>query len=362
VTRLEEPTCRSFSGTSADVETFSSLDDSIYGSMAVRWPPFRGLIRSLLQHTSAFVSKKEIAAFGAFQGEKLVARAGAITDPEYEHYWGERVGHIILFEALPNANDEANLVLDAACEWLRARNVTTARVGFSHFEMPLQTGDYGTLVPIAMRQNPAYYHEVLRAADFRVEKEFVGYKIVVDSLTTDLLAKWRATPDRLGFEIESVRSRGFPQCLTDFTEILNATFSQHWGRIPLSYDEVLERMNTFSSFGALDASALAYHNHRPVGFTFSVRECTALAVASRLLKDEERLNLGGETGVLEEARAAGLGRALVAHAYTDFIRNGAKCLYYGPVLADNWSSRRIAESLAGQLMASSLVYRRELQR
>ncbi|MGH7778959.1 MAG: hypothetical protein ACREQR_03935 [Candidatus Binataceae bacterium] len=345
----------------SELDLFCNFEDAIYRTRAVRWPAFKVFSLSLLNGESAFLRGREIQAFGAFRNGEMLARAAAITDPNYVLYWGDPIGHIAMFEALPGSADESKELLNLACRWLRERGALSARSGFSHFEMPFTIGDDGSLPPIAMRQNPDFYHSLFQTAGFSVERRWVGYRIAVDDFVVKQITDWKNRIQAAGCSVVSLRDLMFPKCLGEFARVLNATFNQHWGRTPLSEDEVLERMTIFESFGALEASAIAFLNDKPVGITFSVRECTKLAVAqSRPIREDERLNLGGETGVLQEARSIGVGRALVAHAYQDFIDHGAKYLYYGPVLDDNWQSRRIGENLGGRLTGTYLVYRREL--
>ncbi len=342
----------------SELALFCNFEDVKYRDRSVRWPAFTAFTSSLLKRQSAFMRGREVQAFGAFRRGEMIARAAAITDPEYELHWGERIGHIAMFEALPDSDAESKELLRYACDWLGERGVVAARSGSSHFEMPFSLDDDGSLPPIAMRQNPAYYNLLFQKAGFEVERRWVGYRIAVNDFVVQQITDWKNRVEAAGCSIASLRELQYPKCLVEFAQVLNATFRQHWGRTPLSEDEVAERFGTFGAFGTLDASAIAYRNQQPIGITFNVRECTKLAVAQlRPITDEERLNLGGEVGVLEEARSTGIGRGLVAHAYLDFIDHGAKFLYYGPVLDDNWKSRHIGENLGGALIGTYLVYR-----
>src|SRR5205823_1492095 len=72
----------------------------------------------ILAGESPFVEGRRVRPFVARAGGEIVARAAAVVDSRYNRHWRERLGHIVMFEALPAAREATRLLLDAACEWL----------------------------------------------------------------------------------------------------------------------------------------------------------------------------------------------------------------------------------------------------
>src|SRR5918996_4767937 len=116
-----------------------------------------------------------------------MARAVAVLDEHHNQHWHERLGHLIMFEAAADAREATQLLVDAACEWLKERGAEAARAGFGLFDFPFVLDDYESLPPELARQNPSYYHRLLKDAGFESEKGWVDYKIEVKP---ELLQKW----------------------------------------------------------------------------------------------------------------------------------------------------------------------------
>ncbi len=49
-----------------------------------------------------------------------MARVLAVVDARYQQHWGERLGHVVKFEAMPGSGAAVCAMLDAACDWLAA--------------------------------------------------------------------------------------------------------------------------------------------------------------------------------------------------------------------------------------------------
>src|SRR5207249_4072103 len=80
-------------------------------------------------------------------GGEIVARAAAVVDGRYNRHWRERLGHIVMFEALSGTREATRLLLDAACEWLEREGTEAARAGFGMLEFPFVIDAYDVLPP-----------------------------------------------------------------------------------------------------------------------------------------------------------------------------------------------------------------------
>ena len=142
-----------------------------------------------------------ICPFVAYEGSRIVARAAAVIDEHYQRRWHQRLGHIIMFEAMPDSRAATKLLMDTACEWLKQRGAQAARAGFGLLDFPFALDDYESLPPELARQNPDYYHRLLKDAGFESEKGWVDYKIEV---RPESIGQWRSRVReraRSGYEI-----------------------------------------------------------------------------------------------------------------------------------------------------------------
>lgn len=341
---------------------FVRFYDQVYAYRDARWQAPLELQLPVLTADSPFARGREIRPFLAFEGSRIVARAAAVLDEHYHRHWNEHLGHIIMFEALPESRAATKLLMDAACEWLKDRGAKAARAGFGLFDFPFVLDDYESLPPELARQNPDYYHRLLKDAGFESEKGWVDYKIEV---RPDLLERWEhalQSARRTGCEIVPLKDVPDTRRVREFTDTWKETFKSHWGFTPLTEDEISLLFEGFKPAGLFDTSVLAYHDGRPVGMLFVVPEVstTAIVKPGRVLKDSEKLNILA-IGVRESARGQGVNLAMAAYAYLELVRRGAKYLSYTLVLDDNWPSRRTAEKLGAFVCANYMVYRRNFR-
>lgn len=224
--------------TSSQRQEFVDFYNRVYAYRRVRWP-------SLRQWHTEFITEKsdqdtQVRAFLARRDGSVVARVAAVIDGTYNGHWAERAGHLVLFEALPDARSEAGDMLEKACKWLQDRQMAFARAGFyGLIESPFVIDDYSSLPPIAARQNPAYYHAFLKAASFFTEKGWVDYQLRVN---TSLLDRWRSASDacmRQGYDLRPVSDIPRQKAVGEFSTVYNDAFRAHWGCTPMTDDDTV---------------------------------------------------------------------------------------------------------------------------
>ena len=355
--RIETP-----AGTDALTE-FVLFHDRVYASRPARWSAFVPLELPILAGESPFVEGRRMRPFVARQGGEIVARAAAVVDSRYNRHWRERLGHIVMFEALPGTREATRLLLDAACEWLEREGTEAARAGFGMLEFPFVIDAYDVLPPPFVRHNPAYYHSLLKDAGFETEKGLVDYKIRV---CPELVARWESAVEaarRSGYTLVPLRDVPASRRVAEFAELWSDTFKTHWGFTPFSEGEVALLAESLGPVGMLDLSLIAYAAERPVGVLWVLPELsgTAARAPGHALAEAEKLNFLG-IGVREAARGRGVNTAMAGHAYLELVRRGASYLSYTIVLDDNWPSRRTAAKLGAEVCASYVVYRRSFRR
>lgn len=340
---------------------FITFADRVRPDLGARWPASVELYLPMLMGFSAFMAGKSVRAFVARDRGEMVARVAAILDPAYARRWGEKLGHLMFFEAAAGARDGVRAVMDAASEWLRGQGARAGRAGFYlPLDMPFVIDEYDALPPSMMRQNPDYYHSVIKDAGFFCEKGMVDYKIEV---TPDLSARYRSALEaarRAGFELKTLAEIPREKRAHEFGPAFNEAFYNHWGYVAAS-DAAMEEMLMFIELtGGLETSICAYDHGQVVGTLMVSPEETAHAVVrpGRVIKDSEKLNFLA-IGVREPARGRGLNLAMAAQAYLKLIERGAKYLSYTLVVDDNWPSRRTAEKLGAKVCANYVVYRRD---
>jgi hypothetical protein len=341
---------------------FLRFFDRVHERRPARWPAFLSFDLSVLSSASPYLPGRSARPMVARQGGEIVARAMAVLDQRYNDHWGDKLGHIALFEALPGVHEATGSLIDTASGWLAERGAVAARAGYGMMDLPFVIDDYESLPPTILRHNPPYYHTLLKEAGFEFEKGWVDYRIDV---RPKLVTAWRnalARARQSGFELVALRHLDIEQCAVDLAATWNDAFSRHWGHTPTTAAEFAFLLRMLETSGVLDASAIAYRQRQPVGAVWVVPESSASArlSAGRILADSERLNVFA-IGVCESARGSGVNLGLAGHAYLELVRRGAKSVSYTLVLDDNWPSRRTAEKLGGRIRANYVSYRRNFR-
>ncbi len=343
---------------------FALFQDRVYEHRSARWSALVPLLLPVLSGDSPFADGRTIRPLVVRDRGEIVARALAVVDDHYNRHWRrERLGHITMFEAMPDSREAVRMLADGACEWLRGRGVEAARAGFGLLDFPFVIDDYESLPASLVRYNPAYYHSLLKDAGFESEQGWVDYKIRV---TPELIARYKSALEaamRAGFEIVPLKDIPEKRRVAEVTDTFNDTFKTHWGFTPMSEAELSLMLAFYLMTGGLETSVLAYRNGAPVGVILVTPEGSETAVLKpgRVLHDSEKLNFLG-IGVRESARGRGVNLAMAAYSYLELIRRGAKYLSYTLVLDDNWPSRRTGEKLGAYVCANYMVYRRNFRR
>ena len=338
---------------------FLEFRDRVYAKRPVRWPTFAGLHLPMLQGEGPFAERRRFRPFFALDDGAPAARAVAMVDDRYIEHWNEQLGHVILFEAMPDAREAAVAVLHAASLWLREQGMEAVRAGYGNQEFPFVIDDYESLPAGFMRHNPPEYHAMFKDAGFETELGWVDYKIRV---TPDLVARYESAVEnarRAGYDLVWLADIPKTQRITQFVSLWNHAFAGHWGHSPFTEAEFGLYFDLLAGFGMLETSVIAYREGEPKGVLWITPDPSIGAIADgRPLRDDEKVNFLG-IGVHESARRTGLNVAMASYSYLELIRGGATWLSYTLVRDDNRPSRSTAEKLGASVCANFVVYRRD---
>lgn len=348
-------------GTEALTE-FVRFRDQIYANYSARWSTSVRFDLSVLSGQNPFSAGRRFHPLLVRDDGQVVARVLAVIDTRYQQHWQERLGHLWWFEALPDSHAAVSLLMDEACTWLRQQGAEAARAGSGMLEFPFLIDAHEALPPNILRQNPAYYHALLKNAGFESEKGWVDYKIAV---SLELTVRWQSMLEagrRAGYEITPLREVPADRRVREFTETFNDTFQRHWGSVPYTETEMAMLLSALEPLGTLDASVLAYRDGQPVGMLLLTPEHANHAVlqVGRTLRADEKLNVLA-IGVRTPARGRGVNLAMAGYGLLELVRRGAQYVSYTLVLDDNWPSRRTGEKLGGHVCANYMVYRRNFR-
>lgn len=342
---------------------FLTFQDRINRENETWWAAIVPMNLPMLQGEGPAASGRSFLPLVARRGGEIVARALAVVDQRYLDHWNEPLGHVSMFEALPDTADAARALHDEACSWLREQGMEAARAGFGVGDFPFRLDAYDVLPPSVLRQNPPYYHSLLKESGYESEKGWVDYKIEIGD---ELLARWQGFLDDArtrGYEIRPLGDVPEERRVPEFIKTWNEAFAEHWGVVPQNPAEFADLLAFLEPMGMLETSVIAYRDGEPAGALWVVPEIASSLASTngRELTEAEKVNFLA-IGVRPAGRRQGVNVAMAAYAYLELARRGARYVSYTLVLDDNWPSRRTAEKLGASICANYMVYRRRFKR
>ena len=291
-----------------ELTNFCLFADEVNSGRSAYWPAMPDMQLPLLRNEGPEAVGRRALPLVARSGSRIVARAAAVVDERYIDHWGEPLGHIVMFEALPETTEAVRALMNEACGWLKAHGLAAARAGMgAAFDMPFLLDAYDVLPPIATRQNPSYYQSLLKEARFESEKGWVDYKVEVTPERIELWEHMLAAAESRGFRVATFSEIDEETRVAQFASVWEEAFSRHWGVTPQSVEEWEDLFGFMGPIGGYDVSVLAYADEEPVGAVLGIPDLSEMTIRpdGRALRPDERLNMLG-IGVREVARGQGV--------------------------------------------------------
>ena len=361
--------------TAEELERYVGFGQEVYAQNPHWVPPDSQHLTKVLGGRGGFGPDSQVQPFWVEDGDRVVATVAALRDDVYNRHWGEQLGHLLYFEALPGRGEAVESLLRAACDWLRARGCQAARLSIlPGFQMPLTIDAYDAVPTILHTFNPPYYHSYIKNGGFATEKGVVQYQV---RFTPDLAGRYREMIGRATSSGLALRPCDFGRLeeeTRNFTDIFNETFSSHWGFMPLPTEVMRGLTVELKDFLVADFMAFAEADGQTVGAVYSLPDLNQAFHRMRGKAIEEHFpefqrhlreidhGVLLVIGVKKEYRGRGVNLALAASSYLAMIERGYKTASYTVVLDDNWPSRRTAEKLGARVTRNFNVYRKELMR
>lgn len=356
-----------------DLKRYIDFGEEVYRENPYWVPPDAHHLIAMLGGQNPFGEQEQVQAFCVEEGERLLATITAVTDEAYDRHWSEKMGHLVLFEGLPDQEVAVELVVNEACEWLRTKGCQAARFSFlPGWQLPLTIDAYDAVPTIFHTYNPPCYHSYIKNAGFTTERGVVQYQV---GFTPKLATQYKKMIARATDSGVKLRSFDFDRLEEDtetFTNLHNDAFRMHWGFPPLPAAVMRGLTVELKDFLNQDFMGLAEVDGQAVGFVYSLPDLNQALhkMRGKSLEDNlpefqqymDQIDHGVllDIGVKEGYRGKGVNLALAAKSYLAMMERGYKTASYTVVLDDNWPSRRTGEKLGARVTRNFNVYRKEL--
>jgi len=363
--------------TGGQVEQFMRFAWRVYEKNPCWVPPIIQETKKFLSGKGHFFDHTRYRLFMAEDSDGIAAVVAAYYDSNLSGHWGNKIGLLGYFEALPDKDRAVEMLLKAAEDYLRdqgAKVVWGPVNGNIANPSGLLSNAYNRMPVFLMSYNPSYYHAYFRQRGYGEFKELIAF-------TMDLM------DGRLGRKIERILSlaeKKSPVTIRSFNKkkfreesdhlarIYSGTFKYHWGYVPQSEEEVFEILDPLRMALDPDLVLFAEHEGKTIGFVLTVPDYNPLIRklngdlgipnAFSFLREKKRIREARliAIGVVPEWRGQNVAPLLCASVYSTLIKKGFTTCEYSWVLGENLSSQNVAKQFYSAAYKSYTIYQKPL--
>jgi hypothetical protein len=296
----------------SELKDFIDLPWRIYAEYPKWVPPLKKEVRRMLDpYKHPFWEFSERVLFLARRGSETVGRIAGIIDHHYNQFHNEKMGAWGFFECTDDPEAAAAL-FSSVEKWFRHKGMTFMRGPLSpstNYETGLLIEGFSYPPALMMTYNPPYYLDLVESCGFTKEKDLLAF--LIDGAYR--LPEWmerlaERIAQKKGIQIRRIRPKEIDAEFAMIREIYNDSWSDNWGFVPLSDDEMKDIQKSVMTFADTDLAFFIYYENEPAAV------CVIFPDINPLLK---RLN--GRIGLL------GLLKMLL---YRREI-TGLRCLMFG---------------------------------
>ncbi len=366
----------------ADRKTFVDVAFALNKADPHWVPPLKTEVHGLIDsRTNPWFEHAEARFFIAERGGKPVGRISAQVDQEVLEHIGDGIGQWGMFEAA-DAEVAAQLIARAE-DFLRGRRMKISQGPYSLSiwdEPGLLVKGFDHAPTVMMGHNSPSYEAWIEAAGYRHVKELFTYDLDVSQGFPPLIQRIVASGERNPrIRIRKVDKKKFDDEAALILGILNDAWSDNWGFVPLSDEEIAYAGKKLKPIVYEDLIRIAEVDGEPVAFMMTLPDLNELTrdldgrlfpfgwakLLWRLRKPKVRTMRVPLMGVLKRLQATRLASQL-AFMMIEYIRRdatrefGAERGEIGWILDDNMPMRSIAEAIDSSVNRVYRIYEKTL--
>jgi GNAT superfamily N-acetyltransferase len=268
--------------TRQDMRAFLGLPYQLYREDPVWVPPLRDDQRKQFEPAhNPFLEHCDWQLFLLKDQGKIIGRIAAFVDNLAVDFWKERIGLFGYFECVQD-QAAANLLLEAAREWLRAAGCSPMRGPWSFVSQEWGMVLEGfTPAPVVMAPyNPPYYNDYMTGFGLRKVKDLLCWYVSSAEgydIPQRILELTDAVAARYGVRVRSIDMRRYDQEVETLIELSNLSIIENWGYSPVTEAEVRAMARDMKPVIQPKGVLFAEDAHgRPIGFAIALPDVNVL--------------------------------------------------------------------------------------
>jgi len=229
-----------------DLMKFIKMQWGIYEGNPYWVPPLIMDRKKILnKEKNPFYKHSDADFFLAYKDGKIAGRIAAIKNGQHNKYHNDKVGFFGFFECI-NDQAVANMLFDAARDWLKAKGCDTMRGPAN----PSSNDEWGLLLEgfddqprIFMPYTHKYYLELCEKYGFKKAKDLYAYRLVSKEVLSSpkLQRVAKLARERYKLEINQLDKKDFDGAMAKVKDVYNKSWAPNWGFVPMT-DEELDAM------------------------------------------------------------------------------------------------------------------------
>jgi hypothetical protein len=345
-------------------------------------PPLRTEVHSLIDpRTNPWFEHAEARFFLAERNGEVVGRISAQVDQEVLQHIGPGIGQWGMFEAA-DAEVAAELIARAE-DFLRGRRMKVSQGPYSLSiwdEPGLLVKGFDHSPTVMMGHNSPLYEAWVEAAGYRAVKDLYTYDVDITHGFPPIVQRIVASGDRNSrIRIRKVDKKRFDEEAALILGILNDAWSDNWGFVPLSDEEIAYAGKKLKPIVYEDLIRVAEVDGEPVAFMMTLPDLNDLTrdlegrlfpfgwakLLWRLRSPKVRTMRVPLMGVVKRLQSTRLASQL-AFMMIEYIRRDALQTFsasrgeFGWILEDNAGMRSIAEAIEARINRIYRIYEKPL--
>ncbi|MDR8393196.1 GNAT family N-acetyltransferase [Aliifodinibius sp. S!AR15-10] len=221
-----------------------------------------------------FYNNADIALFLAEQNGEICGRIAAIEDRRYNEFHNSKTGFFGFFECI-NDPSAVKLLFKVATDWLRDRGLNKL-LGPTN---PSMMDEIGILVDgfeydpsILMPYNKPYYDNLLTSVGFEKEMDLFAFRVNQDNVALDRMNRAAEIMKKRypSLSVRSVDLKNIKKEVEIVREIFNKAWSDNWGFIPLTKEELKTLADDLKMILDEDFAHIAEIEGEPVAFSIAL--------------------------------------------------------------------------------------------
>lgn len=340
-------------------------------------PPLKMEQKKLIDtEKNPFYDNGDIALFLAEQDGEICGRIAAIQDRRYNEHHNTKTGFFGFFECIDDQS-VADLLFKVASDWLRQRGHTDV-LGPAN---PSMMDEIGVLVDgfeydpsFLMPYHKPYYDKLIKNAGLQKAMDMYAFRVTQATVTLDRIYRAEEIVRRRlpKLKIREIDTKNLDQEIEIVRDIFNQAWSQNWGFIPWTKEELEELAKDLKLILDPKVAHIAEVDGEPVAFSIALPDLNQALKHTdgtlfptgifKLLWHRRNINQirTALMGVIPKYQGKGIDALLHKEAIINGKEAGYKSSELSWVLESNKNMIRVAEKIGAKIEKTYRMYSNDL--